>query len=180
MWLFSLSTVQLRKQLMVWSSYFWLGALMTRVTGLSSAPESMAHITSRPGSEESVSQLRSHLRRACPQILSILDSATHLKQSLVWLGGGGDVCPPLQHQPHLWVRSSTPTMLIGILLWSDFWWKDRRSLSVFDEKDVLDTLDHPSKSYCIWLLSYYCYLYITPIWLNVTFDSCIIYSWNDK
>lgn len=88
MWLFSLSTVQLRKQLMVWSSYFWLGALMTRVTGLSSAPESMAHITSRPGSEESVSQLRSHLRRACPQILSILDSATHLKQSLLWLGGG--------------------------------------------------------------------------------------------
>lgn len=45
MWLFSFSTVQLRKQLMVWSSYFWLGALMTKVTGLSTAPESMAHIT---------------------------------------------------------------------------------------------------------------------------------------
>lgn len=56
MWLFSLSTVQLRKQLMVWSSYFWLGALMTRVTGLSIAPESMAHIT-RPVSSD-VPELR--------------------------------------------------------------------------------------------------------------------------
>lgn len=30
---FSLPTVQSRKQLMVWSVYFWLGALMMRVTG---------------------------------------------------------------------------------------------------------------------------------------------------
>ena len=110
MWLFSLSTVQLRKQLMVWSSYFWLGALMTRVTGLSSAPESMAHITSRLGSEESVSQLRSHLRRACPQILSILDSATHLKQSLVWLWGG------------MWVPRYNISLICGGSRWLQLCW----------------------------------------------------------
>lgn len=40
---FNFSTVQFKKQLMVWSSYFWLGALMTRVTGLSSVPWSMVH-----------------------------------------------------------------------------------------------------------------------------------------
>lgn len=74
MWLFSRSTVQLRKQLMVWSSYFWLGALMIRVTGLSTAQESMAHITSRAGSEgpeRIASPLRTHLRSKLPQSLSI-------------------------------------------------------------------------------------------------------------
>lgn len=40
---FNFSTVQFKKQLMVWSSYFWLGALMTRVTGLSTVPWSMFH-----------------------------------------------------------------------------------------------------------------------------------------
>lgn len=59
-WLFSRSTVQLRKQLMVWSSYFWLGALMTKVTGLSTAPESMAHITSSVGSKEPELPIAAH------------------------------------------------------------------------------------------------------------------------
>jgi hypothetical protein len=34
---------------MVWSLYFWLGALMTKVTGLSTVPESIAHITTMGG-----------------------------------------------------------------------------------------------------------------------------------
>ena len=48
-WLFSFSTVQLRKQLMVWSLYFWFGALMIKVTALSTVPESIAHITTVGG-----------------------------------------------------------------------------------------------------------------------------------
>lgn len=40
-WDFSLPTVHSRKQLMVWSVYFWLGALMMRVTGCSTTLWSM-------------------------------------------------------------------------------------------------------------------------------------------
>lgn len=66
---------------MVWSSYFWLGALMTKVTGLSTAPESMAHITRKVGSEEpSLTRFRTNLRS---QILSIMVLSQHLKQSLL-------------------------------------------------------------------------------------------------
>lgn len=96
MWLFSRSTVQFRKQLMIWSSYFWLGALMTSVTGPSSAPESMT-----PEEPE--------LRRANgsgpPQI--ILD--------LVVVGGWGGVWgfPLLQRRPHVWRRSEVPTVSTG-------------------------------------------------------------------
>lgn len=77
MWFFSLSTVQPRKQLMVWSSYFWFGALRTTVTGLSSALGSMVHI--------------SRWALTCPQIFSIQFSVLEECAS-----------PSTDYLPHIW------------------------------------------------------------------------------
>lgn len=75
---------------MIWSSYFWLGALMTSVTGPSSAPESMTP-------EEP------QLRRA---------NGSGLPQIILDLVGGVWGFPRLR-RPHVWRRSEVPTVSTG-------------------------------------------------------------------
>ena len=137
MWLFSLSTVQLRKQLMVWSSYFWLGALRTRVTGLSTVPESMAHITSRLGlwrtwaQESFVSRLRNHLRRNWPS--NLLHSGHRNKYTYNNPYRTWGVEFPLYNLCSIWRSVPVFNSIKASLLWPQllcFWRKKKKNLSV--------------------------------------------------
>lgn len=81
MWILSCPTVQWREQWMVWSSYFWLGALMSSVTAPPGPPESMT-----PEEPE----FRRAERSGPPQIILDLEAAV----VMVGGGGGGVKVPP--------------------------------------------------------------------------------------